>query len=236
MSIWYQDWILIDRPRWLVGLRDGWGELWHRVHGAVADLIVDALVLVGRAGIIETAPDDALPYHASERSLERYPDETLPAWRYRLAHAWTEWDKAGRADGLERNVALYCGAGFAAVEARDRWSFDGADGGEQWSQVWVVIGDGAVTLPWEPSLLGSITLGDGGTLGSSATVLEVADVKRLFRKWKSAHSYAGGVILMFPGDAAIPDPYDYTRTMWELGKLLGRGNHTLSSYTLGGYR
>jgi hypothetical protein len=232
----FEDWILERVPRWLKGPPGtGWGELFFRSIGAVFDTVLDGHLEAVRAGIVEKAPDDALPYHAKERELERYPDETLAAWRFRLAHAWEEWERGGRNDGIERNIGLYIGAGFTAVEARSWWDW-GTVAGTNHSNVWCIIGDGAVDLPWEKTLLGDPewTLGNGWTLGSTATRREVLEIATLTRKWGSAHSYKVCIILVFPGES-LPDPYDYSLVTWKQGHVLGQHNLTMP-FQSGGYR
>jgi hypothetical protein len=234
--ILYQDWVLRDRPRWLTGLRDGWGQLWHRTQGAVADVLAAAVREALLAGMVTRAPSDAVRYHAAERDLEQYVGETEDAWRERIAGAWDEWDMAGREDGMRRNLLRSVQAlepGFATIDVYEQWDW-GSVSGTQSSRIWVILGDGVESLPWEPLTLGSFTLGDGSTLGSTATRAEVVEFVRIVRKWKSAHSYPVAVILVFPGQS-LPDPYDYTLTAWRVGKPLGWGNITLGSITLGGY-
>lgn len=232
----YADWVLLDRPRWLTGLTDGWGQLWHRAIGAVADIARDAVLEAQRAGLVSLSPDDAVPYHAAERDLEQYSGETVDAWRERLGRAWDQWEQAGREDGMVAQLTRSLqgtAPGFDAIDIYEQWDW-GSVSGTQSSRIWVILGDGVESLPWEPMTLGSFTLGDGSTLGSTATRAEVVELVRIARKWKSAHSYLMGVILVFPGQS-LPDPYDYTLTAWRVGKPLGWGNLTLGSITLGGY-
>jgi hypothetical protein len=231
----FEDWILDRVPRWLKGPPGtGWGELFFRSIGAVFDTVLDGHLEAVRAGIIEKAPDDGLPYHAKERELERYPDETLAAWRFRLAHAWEEWERGGRNDGIERNVGLYVGAGFTAVQALNDWDWDGA-GGDWHSRVWVIIGDGATELPWERTYWGpELIWGSGWTWGSTATRTQVLELATLFRKWASSHSYKMGIINVFPGET-LPDPYDNSLVQWRMGKVWGDACLTFP-FTFGGYK
>lgn len=198
----YADWVLLDRPRWLTGLRDGWGQLWHRAIGSIADITRDAAAEAVRLGMVSRSPDDAVPYHGAERMLDQYPSETIDAWRERLGRVWDQWEQAGRVDGLTYQLERY---GVDSVTIMED-GIDPVTPGDGPSRFVVVLGDGADagSLPWEPLTM-PFTMEDT-TLGSTATPAEVSQVRAIVRRWKSGHSLTVAIILRFPG-GTVTDPY-----------------------------
>jgi hypothetical protein len=76
-------------------------------------------------------------------------------------------------------------------------------GSPRWWRAWVVIDSSSG--PWEPWYLGdpNVSLGDGHTLGSTATVEEVTSIRKIVRKWRPANAHLVNVIVTF--DAALFD-------------------------------
>jgi hypothetical protein len=188
-------------------------------------------------------PIDALDHLGASSNIERFTGEPngtpVPPTNYhgRLVGRWDTWIKAGSAQGIIDSLNYY---GIADVTVAQDWQ-TGIVPGAWYSRFDVILGP---TLPYTPMILGVWVLGESGTLGSSATVLEVKAIKRQILKWKSAHSYPVRIILDFGAVAASsvdavvyaasgfgPDAGDMA--VWHLGKLFGED--TSMPFTLGGY-
>jgi hypothetical protein len=188
-------------------------------------------------------PADALNILGADSAIERFPNEpdgtAVPPTGYqgRLIARWATWKKAGSAGGIIDSLNAY---GITDVIVAQDWQ-TGIVPGDWYSRFDVILGP---TLPYTPMILGAWVLGESGTLGSSATVLEVLAIKRQILKWKSAHSYPVRIILDFGAVAASsvdavvyaasgfgPDAGDMA--VWHIGKLFGQD--TSMPFTLGGY-
>lgn len=183
-------------------------------------------------------PADGLDLLGAASDIERFPGEpdgTLTTgYMGRLNARWPTKKKAGSKQAIIDSLNAY---GVADV-----LPLNDSDGtfapGEWWTRVWLVLGP---TMPWGPMLLGSWTLGDG-TLGSTATVNEVKQVKLQVLKLKWAYAYPVRIILkfdtteLFGVDMVLGSWVLGSGTgtsSWRLGKLFGFD--TYMPFTMGGY-
>ena len=230
------------------------GELPPNLNGVQGRGVVATL---GRAQDVEQAklteavlirypirtPDDALQFLGESSDIERLPGEpdgtVNPPTGYhgRLIGRWETWKKAGSAQGIIASLTFY---GVPDVTIAQDWQ-TGIVPGAWYSRFDVILGP---AMPWVPMILGTWVLGETGTLGSSATVLEVLAVKRQILKWKAAHSYPVRIILDFGAVAASSvDAVVYAASgfgppagdmaVWHIGKLFGVD--TSMPFKLGGY-
>jgi len=112
------------------------------------------------------------------------------------------WEKAG-SPAAHRDSFGWCSLTNVHVFRQHEWTFppylvsDYFFAWEhKWATFWVAI------LPPHPFTLrlwGAGFWGDGGTWGSSATVAEVALLKRLVLTFKSQHSSCNGIVLVIGG-------------------------------------
>lgn len=213
-------------PRWLT--EEGESGLL----GYALDLLKDGFVRRLELGLLvrfpeqdpdgTPAPDDALAAMGRDRSVLRGPSETSRSYAQRLK-AWRQdaqfW---GSAFGLMKDLAGYLGAlpsfrifnthGDVFSRAADgtetyvlresSWDWDGETA--RWSRFWVVIYPNGL---WTTRNLGDAdgaTLGDGRTLGTSATKQEVRDVRHLVNSRKPDGTRCEKIIIAF--DSASFDP------------------------------
>lgn len=133
---------------------------------------------------------DALGPAGSEQSLPRYPNETWDSYHARLQGGWETWEFAGVEATIIEQLALY--GVTAHIVHNEEWNWD--NNPDWWSRFWVVITDHPWTLPG--------TLGDGSvldgtaTLGSSATVEEVREVRSIVNKWKPSRWVCSSIIVV----------------------------------------
>jgi hypothetical protein len=123
-------------------------------------------------------------------------------------------------------------------EVSGEWGWAGSD----WGSRFVVV---LYPHPWSPALLGAVVLGDGTTLGSTATVEDVRDVRRVVRTWKSAHSYPAWVYVLHDPSIAMLGVAELGAVVlgygldsvarWPVGCQLGEQIKTLSGQPLGSY-
>jgi len=194
----YRQWALELSPTWL---RGPWGEKFANTIGGLFDEAYDAVFQAGAAGSIgaPTFPVDALALVGSERSIERYPDETDDEYKTRVKGAWESWEQAG----TMRLVSELLYLGFTAVIKENftsGWNWDGD--ANNWSRIWTVItGHG-----WSPTAWG----GSGRkwtndqVWGCDATANEAATLLRLIRKWKPGHVFPITIVVM-SGGTPSPD-------------------------------
>lgn len=89
------------------GLVDPWGDRFLGAIGSIFDVIKDAAKDAVKVRFVAECPTDALPYHASERMIDRLPGESDEGHRIRLEAAWDIWEQAGTAAGIAAEMAAY---------------------------------------------------------------------------------------------------------------------------------
>lgn len=180
-------------PPWLRGF---FGERFVGVTNALAaDKAAEAATQAIKAPWLRapTSPDDALPFSGAERNIDRAPAETNAQYRARLVDAWRLWEQAGTEQGLKNALAPF-GVPEAAIVIKEEHDWEPDPGAKHWSRFWIII---TGTVPWQPVLVGGNLVGDGSTIGSTATPLEIASVRRFVAKWKPGLAVGVFVILAF---------------------------------------
>lgn len=198
-------------PAWL---RARVGAAWRGAVGALLDWYLDVAKQAVKARHVQTSPEDGLAEIGRERSIERYPADTLATYRARLLLAWDLWQQGGTAAGIIAalnaagfgSVAIYTALG-AAPPGEAVWPPDGNTA--NWSRFWVHIDATAVggnPFNWAAVTWGSLNWGAGWTWGSTATAEQIALVRRVVRLWKAAHEVCAGLLIDLPGGHRIRVP------------------------------
>ena len=176
--------------------RGRFGVAWQTVMGQAWDVELDRITQARRARYPEYCPEDGLFYLGVERMLERVTKadgttEALTDYRSVLRRAWTVWNVAGsqvsHVEALRR-----MGLNSVSVHRRAEWNspppadsvYVNAFQYDVWAQFDVLIDK---PHPWLPLLWGAFHWNDGSTWGSTATVAEVEQIRRLLRLFRSAH-------------------------------------------------
>jgi hypothetical protein len=178
------------------------------------------------------ADEDALAAIGRDRLIRRGINEPAAAYAVRLKRAFTDHKTRGTPYTLLTQLRAYLQAD-CVVRIVDRrgnwwtidadgtrsssldtgnWDWDGEAATPRWARFWVIIYPAGGTDPWAPSgLWGDATLwGDGTwghptlTIGTTATVDQVASVRAIIREWKPANAICEWVIVAF--DAATFTP------------------------------
>lgn len=160
-------------------------------------------------------PDDGLAKLGADADLEQGPVESPQDYRARILGAWDLWGWAGTPYGyslaFERLKRPVRGAQFVP---RYGWpDFDWLT--LLWSRFWPIVYTGPLAVGrftvgpwatiggdasgWEILRVGDFDVGDGSTVGSTATVEELADMRRALAKWKNARDRVP-VLIISDGD------------------------------------
>lgn len=203
----------------------GDGGTFLDVLGTAIDAHARAALEGSRAWLPGLAPDDALPYIGRDRRIVRGFAESPNSYVGRLVRWLDDWKKAGNAYAMMRQLRGYLSpfavrirvvnnggtwytlnadgtTEYRRTKPAPNWNWDGAT--SAWSRFWVILYPPAEL--WEPSSpLGSGgVLGEGRTIGTTATREQVATVRALVRQWKPAGSRCPYIIIAF--DPASFDP------------------------------
>ena len=193
-------------PTFLLGR---WGRAWGASFGAAKDRLVDAAKDAVRVGLVYLAPVDALPLLLADAALEGLPGETSDQQRARVAASFDVWELAGLLGGL--SLALDQLGLTGTFRRWPEYAPGLPPGGDasKWA-TWLCT---ITTHPWtddgawdDPG-----TWDDGGTWDSTATVADVARMRRLFRAQMGA-SHRGFLRLVFTAGVDFwgPDtPWDH---------------------------
>lgn len=152
-------------------------------------LMFDALAQGAQYAVISrqlfspTFAADALRHIGNERMLPRYLRETLGQYHTRLHGAWRLWRRAGSEPQIREQLELAVQVPF---EVRD-WSKTFDDRPDNWSRRWLFAPFGS--HPWEPegTFGDGQVFGDGGTIGSTASVAEVELMRTLVELFRPGH-------------------------------------------------
>lgn len=215
-------------PPWL---QRKWGERYLYDFGLMADAIAEA----AREGVRARAPGapgtpaDALPQIGADRVIRRGFVEALEGYADRLRYAFADWHRAAQREGELRQVqALFLpdGAGARWVteqpiadalvlyadipsngapiayswSAKENWHWGSAG----WARAFLVIRPGPAQ--WQTAALGGgWTLGAPRTIGTTATVEEIASLRATIAAWKSAATIVHPIVVWdLDDDAQIP--------------------------------
>lgn len=196
------------RIGWTIGLAlDGYREL-------VREGVKARMPGVGSA--------DALPLIGADRQIERGPTESEESYAARLSGAFDTWRVMGNPRPLLEQLRAYFLPSpppirivsdravwheidpTTAAVTRTRtspvnWIWDTYSAGPtpRWWRGWVVIDSSAG--PWSQWLIGEpgVLLGDGHTIGSTATVEEIESIRRIVRRCKPANVHVMNVCVTF---------------------------------------
>lgn len=161
-------------------LRGRWGAAYARILGASLDLVLDGAKDAVKAGFVASAPVDALPYLLSDAGLEALPGESTSSQRARVAAAFETWELAG----LYGGITLALGQLGLTSYAFARWpeyapSLPPDGDAARWA-TWLCTIDGHPYTA-DGTWADAGTWDDGGTWDSTATVADVARIRRLMR-------------------------------------------------------
>lgn len=195
------------------------------------------------------APDDAaLAAMGRDRLITRGINEPAAAYAVRLSRAFDDHKTRGTPYTLLRQLRAYLqadcvvrivdragnwysidAAGVASSSiATGNWDWDGGAATE-WSRFWVIIYPVGGTNPWaiagnwgDADLWGTGVWGTAGaTIGTTATVDQVASVRSIIANWKPANAVCEWIIVAY--DAATFTPAGATDPAGLWGTW---GNHT----------
>lgn len=227
-----RDAVKLYSPPWLA---TGTAELYLYVPGLLLDAYVDGLQDAVKGRMPGVGDPSGLQFIGADRLLERGPSESDEAYATRLSGAFMTWRTAGSPATLLRQITIALGVvlrirvvsnsgvwftiaeGATADEGGDypvtryraspnNWDWDGLT--TRWWRAWPIVYAGT---HWEPEGTwgdGLSTWGEDGAWGMTATLEEVATMRRLARTWKPAHVAIPWIIVSF--DDALFDPTDPT--------------------------
>lgn len=175
------------------------GNAYQTVMGAAMDTQLDRLYYAKMCQWPSETPADALYYLANERGLERVvligsggTQENELLHRERLRQAWTVWAISGSQQGHKDELG-WCGIPAVQVLRRAEFSTPPPVGSayvrsfalQVWSQFDILIRPTSAIgeLIWGSGW----TWGDGSLFGSTLTLAELQQLRRLVRDHKSAH-------------------------------------------------
>jgi hypothetical protein len=179
------------------------------------------------------APDEkALAAMGRDRKIVRGINEPAASYAARLSRSFTDHRTRGNPYAMLEQLQAYLQAPCVVrtVDRRGNWySIDGdglrsasidtgnwdwdGDSLSEWARFWVIIYPVGGTTPWAPSgLWGDAALWTDGlwghptlTIGTTATVDQVASVRSIIRDWKPAGTTCEWVIVAFDDATFTPD-------------------------------
>lgn len=208
-------------------LRGDVGEVFAGDLGAAKDDVVtlakDAVYigqLVDPDALGREVPADGLAKLGADADLEQGPIESPQDYRARILGAWDLWGWAGTPYGyslaFERLKRPVRGARF--ISASQWVAPDGLT--SLWSRFWPIVWTGLLAAGrftvgpwaivggnasgWEILRVGDFDVGDGSTVGSTATVEELADLRRALAKWKNARDRVPALVLADGAVIGVP--------------------------------
>jgi len=204
-------------------------------YGRGQDVDLETLKLGMYLRWANTCPDDALDRVGVRFKLPRLgPDETNDSYRARLIAVWETWIFAGTTKAIVDSIRAW---GIPDVEVYRDYEGHFASG-EWYSRFWVVLGPNYGTKAFQPLTMPFV---QPVTMGSTATIAQVNELKRQLLQWKAPHGYPVKVILRF-GDVSLQKinttmPFvqsGETSIQWRIGKLQ---NDTIKTFPFvqGGY-
>lgn len=178
-------------PIWL---RRKLGSAFFEHMAILSDFVVDFAREGFKSHLIDRCPPDALPEHARDRTLERWPTETEEQHRARIGNAWGVWEFGGTNKGVLDAVQ---GLGYFDSVIYEYWDWpDGNDAA--WARFWIVI-DQPHPIQAPPPI-GGFTVGDGTIVGvGGITDDDVERLRRIVRTWKAAHAHCEKIIAVVSG-------------------------------------
>lgn len=201
-------------------LQDEVSRNWGAALGYSKDALVELAVLAVKCRFITECPADTLPYHGSERLLDRYLGDTDSTFRVRLKLAHESWEIGDCPSGLLSELAL-AGIRGAAICDNGQWA-DFTPGhnpltgvqyalGEEYWRFWITIDDRAfhdfvAAAPWGTGNWGA------KTWGFSTMPANWAILPTIIKKHKPADSICAGIQVILSG------------SVWESARHWGDGS------------
>jgi Phage tail protein (Tail_P2_I) len=191
--------------------------------GVTADTAQEVWTLCCRMHLLDDpeSPDDALPFLARDRRLDRYPLETPAQHRQRLIDAWETYALGGSETNINEQLRA---AGYGPTTRSPAWGEPGLPWGgtgyawgdlgtyiqfrpqelgprgepaPYWSQFWVVFAPGfhpvvGPPIPWGTFVWGDTYDGVWGPLGYSQEFKRT--IAGIIRKWKPSRYVCRGFL------------------------------------------
>jgi hypothetical protein len=228
----FADQVYAGSPTFLQGY---FGSRYMFCMAVMWDALSDAALLAVRARFPDCAPDDALPYLAQDRQIDRGPNEPRASYNQRLIEWLDLWIHAGGQPSILQALSSYFLPATTTIETvndtttDDLTAWDVSVAGVQppthyledpgnWNwddqripgRSWVIIYNG----PWSLT----DTWGDGSVWGDAdvtPTAEEAGALRAQIAKFKAAGNSVIWIILAFdpswfvptlpPGDPLLPD-------------------------------
>lgn len=180
-----------------------WGVSWQRAMGSAWDEELRQIEWARRARWPDWAPEDALVYIGVERGLERVwlmgsgsplKREAASEYRGRLRGGWYIWQKSG-SQQIHVDAFRWTGLTNVSVHRRKDWCFPDdaaatspyvrAFSHAVWAQFDILLDN---PLPWSLVRWGDGHVWGGNwTWGSTATLPEIEQLRRLARLFAAGH-------------------------------------------------
>lgn len=216
----FRDAIVQTAPKWLRGF---WGARFLYALGVQLDAVGDAVVASVKMRMPGLYDHETLPLIGRQRRLTRTPTETDAQYAARLEQ-WRQVNgRRGNPFALMEQIRAHLAPdavrvavvnnqghrleietdGTPSVVGATSWDWDGD--ADRWSRCWVILYD----ADWvaEPVIGAGPPIGDyPGTIGSSATTVEVGRVRTIVNEWGAAHARIVNTIVVLD------------ETAWELAQ------------------
>lgn len=230
----FAEWILEIAPPWLLGDN---GKTFLRSIGTFTDVHLDGLRQAVRARFVRLAPVDALSKVGWERLLERAPSESDNAYRTRLASAWDLHQLDGTVAGI-KEMFRPLGVDPSGVRVLDERSTLGANERLFSSRFWIVVDNGyhpwTAAPSWDVPGAAWADPEPVRTWDSTATVDELAFMRREIRRVKDAHGFpVEVVVVLVPRVWSSSGTWDPVGVQWDLDEAAGTALHWIVGHTWG---
>lgn len=218
-------------PKWLQGAI---GEKFLYVFGLGCDVVLEKLNQAMRMHIPTYGDPSGLATIGADRLIPQGPNETPSAYAQRLKLAYDDWQLAGSARAIMRQIRAY----LTPVSVMMRVVGQGVAGGSftpwdtyiagastnnppahynqspqnwnwdasGWPSTFLIIDCSSGSPFAAENVWGTGTWGDGGTWGSTATVSQVNAMQSICALWKDAGPALRTIILNFNAAGSVFDP------------------------------
>lgn len=176
-----------------------WGSYYQEFRAAIAqtaDVVAEGIAQATLQRFPRLCAEDGLGIVARERGIVRGLSESLASWRERVRNAFTRYEYAGTRKAI---VDAFADVGLPGVKVfTDSESSWDTYSGTMPNRFWVVFPAGTHSFP-DPARWGSGTYNQIGVYASSMTPAQKAFYCSLVDKWKPAHAYFMGFVIVFSG-------------------------------------
>lgn len=168
------------------------------IYGMI-DVLKRAVREAARAGLIETAPDDAIPYHGRARMIDPVDGESAGSWRERLLDAWAFWGGSETVQNVSTKPGLQDALRLYMKLPTQLFVYDVLAGGDDWlsgagpdedsnlelsSRLVIVIEQPHL---WEVPIFGPGLFFGSFIWGITMTESELHRVRKYFQMFRPAH-------------------------------------------------